>query len=908
MTSGLRQWIACLAAAAFVIAQVAAADAQIRELSGPEIQAALTSAGDGDADAFLRGVRRLAAAHPHAADTVAREAVRLRPDLAGRIGVLAADAAVDPVERAAAAGRTWEQVAQAPVGSAAGGGSGFSKTAVIALVAIAVAGAVALAFAGGSGGGDDDGASPTPAPTPDPVPDPFGLEFEAQYGLANVNAQAAYDRGLTGAGVVVAVIDSGLDTTHPEFEGRITPGGINFLADQPADDVFDRDGHGTHVSGIIAANRDGVGMHGVAYESRILPIRIIDEVEGNTTDNLVLAVRHATAQGATVINGSYGPFFQVDLPAHPITATDATEAQAYIDAARQDVVLVFAAGNDGGRLPNLSRNPTGAGLFPYVRPANAGTGVYDDGGANFDFSELEGSLITVVAVDENNEIADFSNRCGVAADWCLAAPGVGIFSTVPVDQGSYGTISGTSQATPHVSGAVAILRELFPFLTGEQIVEILLRTATDLGAEEIYGHGLLNLEAATRPVGAASVPMDATVTGTSVPVTESRIVLGAAFGDALSAMGRQLAFIDDYDRAYLIDMAAFVGEGADAFSFEDAVVAFGRPRALHHVEVGDGLSLAFAAPAAAADPDALAPSGDRAMDPGTGVVSLTRTLSEAETLAVSYNVDPREAFGFYGDGTLAIGDAAHADALGVPYLAFAETGLNAHYTARMGEGVSWRVAGFYGEPDQEDTPVQSFGAISELRVALGGRSAIGLQMGALVEDDTFLGSTTEGAFATGRSMPTYFAGVTGTLGLDDRFSLVGSLHHGLSFPEPGTQSLFDDVGTIRSESYSLGVVGNGVFRDSDRLGLMVSQPLRVTDGSARITVPVGRDFFGNLYHESFDEDLSPGGREIAAQAFYHTPVGARTAVGAGLIYRHEPGHVDGLEAEVGGMLRLTHRF
>ncbi|EIZ83429.1 beta strand repeat-containing protein [Methylobacterium sp. GXF4] len=354
-------------------------------------------------------------------------------------------------------------------------------------------------------------------------------EYRADWGLAQINAATAYARGFTGAGVLVAVYDTGIDRTHPEFAGRISPASRNFYSAPGVnfDPAFvqDTQGHGTHVSGTISAARDGFGSMGVAYDSTILTLYMLppasasETIPGLSADGPG-AIDHATLQGARIFNGSYGPALPqlkiqdsqgnwidnpnyVELPIQEYVSKHTKgEYDAIKRAADSGMLLVFAAGNDRRDQPVISVNPSGAALYPYIRPGNADSGIYqffDDAGhpidqSRIDFSGVAGSIVSVVATDRNNKIAWFSNWCGVAAAWCIAAPGFDIYSTWPQGLGkSYNTISGTSMAAPHVAGAAAVLAQAFPFLTAPQIAQTMFTTATPIGPAEIYGWGLLNL-------------------------------------------------------------------------------------------------------------------------------------------------------------------------------------------------------------------------------------------------------------------------------------------------------------------------------------------------------------------------------------------------------------------------------
>ncbi|MEE7468301.1 hypothetical protein MOF8_16725 [Methylobacterium oryzae] len=395
-------------------------------------------------------------------------------------------------------------------------------------------------------------AQTMPARSPSTV-DAFGVplttsqfdtpEYRADWGLSAINAATAYARGFTGLGVLVAVIDSGIDPTNPEFRGKISSQSRNFIPGLNQDLIYDTDArssHGTHVAGTIGAARDGVGMMGVGFDSKILALFDLRDT--------ISAVETATQNGARVLNGSYGPTTSrpvVDGFLNPnyrkmsiqeYYASDALETNALIEAAQSDMLMVFAAGNDRRSQPDVSQNPSGAAFYPFIKPANANSGLYqfytsygtDPNGdpspdyaptgpvdqSKIDFSKLDGFIVSVVAVDKNKQIANFSNWCGVTARWCIAAPGVDIYSTVQVGQGysgfdangnkilngsNYGPLQGTSMAAPHVAGAAAVLRQAFPFLTAPQIAQTMFTTATHLGdgpadaPNDIYGWGLLNL-------------------------------------------------------------------------------------------------------------------------------------------------------------------------------------------------------------------------------------------------------------------------------------------------------------------------------------------------------------------------------------------------------------------------------
>lgn len=352
-------------------------------------------------------------------------------------------------------------------------------------------------------------------------------EYYANWGLAAINAKDAYALGYNGAGVKIGIADDAFQFTHPEFFGRVySPNPYPYF---PIPGV-EIPSHGTHVMGLAAAGQNGFGIMGVAYNASIAGVVAYDTKgypgPGDWPGDLIRA-------GVSVMNGSFGPEARpllqfadgTDNPNYRtvgfqvITASElSSQYQALKRLSEADIVMVFAAGNEYRDQPFSSRIPSGIPMIPLVTPANTSAqflyrvvsdesdpnnpstwqylAITDPELARSDASEYRGTLIAVVAVDKNNKIADFSNRCGAAAAWCMAAPGVDLLSTVPMNQ--YGLKDGTSMASPLVAGSAAVLRQAFPYMTARQIIEVLLTTSTNIGDATIYGHGLLNLGRAVK--------------------------------------------------------------------------------------------------------------------------------------------------------------------------------------------------------------------------------------------------------------------------------------------------------------------------------------------------------------------------------------------------------------------------
>ncbi|HGE8363097.1 TPA: S8 family serine peptidase, partial [Serratia marcescens] len=359
-------------------------------------------------------------------------------------------------------------------------------------------------------------------------------EFNAEWGLGAIHADQAYAAGYTGKGIKLGIFDQPVYAKHPEFAGEnkvinLVTEGIREYTDPyipvKKGDAFRYDGtpsvdsdgtlgsHGTHVGGIAAGSRDGGAMHGVAFNAQIISA---ENGDPGPEDGIILgndgAVYKAgwdalVASGARIINNSWGIGITEKFdeggydPAYPhFTVNDAQKQfdqikqilgtkpggayQGAIDAARSGVVTIFAAGNDG----NLNNPDAMAGLAYFV-------------------PEIAPNWLSVASLQDPTNTGDysistFSSRCGYTASFCVSAPGTRVYSSVIEGTSvenlttGYAKYSGTSMAAPHVAGAVAVLMERFPYLSGAQVAEVLKTTATDMGApgiDALYGWGMINL-------------------------------------------------------------------------------------------------------------------------------------------------------------------------------------------------------------------------------------------------------------------------------------------------------------------------------------------------------------------------------------------------------------------------------
>jgi hypothetical protein len=310
----------------------------------------------------------------------------------------------------------------------------------------------------------------------------------------------------------VAVIDTGIDYNHPDLNANYA-GGYDFVNGDS--DPKDDHGHGTHVSGTIAGEDDGAGVVGVAPMTKIYALKALNSFGGGSWSDIIAAVQRAVDLGIPVTSNSYG---DSSYPGN-------TVRDAFANAAAAGVLHIAAAGNSGN---------------------SSGTGDNVGYPAKFD------SVVAVAATDQTNSRAYFSST---GPDVELAAPGVNVTSTLP--GGGYGTMSGTSMATPHVAGTAALV--IACGVAGPASVrQRLQQTADDLGAagrDSLYGFGLVDADEAGLPPSSACLSTDKSsyVTGSdtsailTTPVVDASGVLKAdlptsAFSTTLDGLAIAVTF------------------------------------------------------------------------------------------------------------------------------------------------------------------------------------------------------------------------------------------------------------------------------------------------------------------------------------------------------------------------------
>ena len=679
--------------------------------------------------------------------------------------------------------------------------------------------------------------------------------FEAQWGLHAINAHVAYGHVnllegpdvAPGTGVTIGLIDTGIDAEHPIFAGKTIHQEFLFGA---VGDTGEEGSHGTAVASIAAGgqNDNPNAAHGVAWGADLavwaIPLGSPDNVyDPITIEELaesderfaeifkpVFAWRDAGGD-LDILNLSFGfegiidRYAEEDLRAS-FSETIATLAQA--DAAEK-TILVWAAGNQNG-------DRCGFGVEHCVDGRIEAVSVGILPGLLAYMEELQGHSIAVVALTpDGGGIASFSNRCGIASDFCIAAPGEEVrFAYYGPDDEvdgirGYGEGGGTSFAAPMVSGGLAVMKHLFrDQLANEELVTRIFLTADNTGIyadRDIYGNGRMDLGAATSPVGVLDVPITtglATMAHASLNSTGLRF--GAAFGDGFGeAFGDgELMALDDYGAPFWYGLDNFTAT-------TDGPAMSARLRTF----MGPGAG-GWGQPAAGGG------SGRSAHGVSAGVLRM-----------------PTAA----GNGHLALAEGA------VMVSAFEEGGLSATafttgplrpFMPATGAAVGWRPDGL----------------------------PVGFTAGWISERETMLGSMGLGAFGN-LSAGTAFFGFDGGLDLGG-WNLGASGEFGVVNPA-AQGGMIQEISALATSTFA--VHASRAFQGRSALHFSLSQPLRVENGWASLTVPNARTKRGEVLHRSLRADLAPGERQLdlAAQWNRALPLGE---LRLGALWSHWPGHRD----------------
>ena len=765
--------------------------------------------------------------------------------------------------------------------------------------------AVALSGCGGGGGGSSSSSNVGPSPMM-PVDDPciqtadFGClsssryneevqklreihgdstDFSNQWGLGAINADQAYAnlelaKGSNvepGHGVTVGLIDTGIDTGHPVFAGTTISEEV--LAGD-GDERGEKFSHGTAVASVIGTQPTGRanGFHGVAWgaDLKMFAIRLGDPPRKDAPYRPIASApgalgrdeedarryQHVLGQGLDILNLSFTtPGLINDYNEDVIRSSFGRTIAALEQTGVEDkTILVWAAGNannractpgtrncDGSDRTDIEGNPAGS--------LNANSPeIY--AGMVARIEELQGHSIAVVGVDQADDIAERSNRCGIAAEWCIAAPGVDVWVAYfgPDNQGNRGIrstfgplpnepLDGTSFAAPMVSGGLAVMKQLFrDQLPNTALVTRLFATADKTGKfadRNIYGQGMMDLGAATSPVGVTGVALGNTVGSPGVNLQSTGLRLGGALGDGLgqALAGQEIAAFDSLGAPFWFNLSGFTG----ATRGPSSLVRLRELTAQSPITRRTAGRLATFSPARA--------GGSVEQDLGYGM------------LRFGYRERPAGPEG--GHFTLADNATTltFTGSNGMSFSTFTASGF-AGRAPTSGVALAWRPF---------DVPV-------------------GFRTGWLAEQATLLGTMATGAFGQ-------LSADAAVTGLETSFE-IGSWHLaadaeiGKAHPQV-RGGIITRMSSLTTSAFAFNATRQ--LANGGLIRIALSQPLRVEGGRAALSVPIGRTKDGTVLRQAVSADVAPSGRQIDVSAQWYYPL-VNGELRFDAAWMHNPGH------------------
>ena len=688
--------------------------------------------------------------------------------------------------------------------------------------------------------------------------------------LRKVCASSAYARGATGNGIQVAVVDTGVHDGHSDLDGNMisfTNGSDTVNSDN---DASDDEGHGSHVAGIIAAEKNNDGIHGVAYNADIYGFKALNAsgVGTDTTLGTALGLIENIA-AIDIINNSWGGAGNCTSESSCRTAIGSTVYDNWEDLSQLSTpkISVFAAGNDGTSEPSPQCQS-----MVYNNDINAVSVCV------VATSHYTGSSYNVA----DGALATFSNKCGKVSAYCIAAPGDYLWS-LRHDSNGEKFESGTSMAAPMVSGGLAIIMQEFSSLTPAQVVSRLLVTANDVGEysqSSIYGHGLMNLNAATTAVAKLQ-----TINGSNllddpatsyVDLVNNSFISSAAFSNALSSAlnGQTMEVYDSFDRANFdvaVDSFFTSGSYTSQNTIENHMLRL-EPKNTHKVKNKNLY-------------------GSFTVETNGNYIESSMFQSTGDFLALGFNqstnsfeneVDP--LFNFFNDSNFGNNYLAN------PYF---NTGSGQDYFMSFNSNGSFGLDTFTNANGNDLGLAFNLNPLSNSDEGKSNAGDLQIVFGANYEQNKFLNSTSTGVFATGDLSNTNFTGVKYKKNLGNDFTFVGSGFAGYTYIDKAADSYIDSSTPLLTSEFTLGLAKANFIKEDQRIGFFINQPQRVEDGSLNLRVPTLSDRDRTVTYSNLNVDLEPEARQINFDIIFNKTITESSNLSANLTHVQNGDHSNG---------------
>jgi subtilisin family serine protease len=739
-------------------------------------------------------------------------------------------------------------------------------------------------------------------------------------------------RNIDGTGVKVGVIDTGINN-HFEYAPRLL-GGYDFVRNNSirANTDSDFNGHGSHVSGIIAAGVNNStrsnNVAGVAPGASLVPIRVLD-ARGSGSFTAVAAGINYSTFGKTTNPGT--------VRSNIYTGTG--NSRPFTDI----INLSLGASSDGGALRNSLINSVTNGQLVAIAAGNSG-GPSPESPANYagtlNNTSNSGAIIAVGSVTCSSNLwtsctlASYSNKAGNINTsntpyWFLVAPGSNILSTYDGSSTATRTFSGTSMATPVVAGAAALLKQYWN-INGQQIARILLLTARDIGptgVDSTYGQGLLDLTAALNPVyyntsnsGARIIRSKSTQLGAkeakittlnTATIQQSANAAPSAFKTALSNANLTIAGLDDFGRDYSYNLSSlYTTSNSKNYYLEQMFSNMDKNVSIKQLAT-EKSKLTFTQ---------AEPKQNYFDDENLGIknsttksnlqlmsMSLNTQLSDSQAMTYGINSNTNNFFGFANTPFENSGFIVNK-IFDNPYLGFNGSQNFAGFSSKIDN--EWNVATGVvtsfnpltkyqasNDPHQTSTtnssPTQNItSGFVELSKQMDDNK-FAFSFGSTIEKAGLLGGTTDPLFGITDKSNTMFISLKNAKNIAGDTWLAGSFNQGLTLKNGQQDSLVSSSSNLISQSWSLGLIQSNILSKEDRFGIAINQPLVVKSGSLNLNVPTGLEYdTGIMQHENRKVSIAPTAIERNVEANYFVPTSLVSGISFSGVYRMNPENND----------------
>ena len=566
-----------------------------------------------------------------------------------------------------------------------------------------------------------------------------------------------------------------------------------------------------------------------------------------------------------------------------------TVQNAVSDAAAAGVVVVVSAGNDGESTP--------------------------DGFAAGIAARGNGHVIVAGSVGANGGISSFSNRAGAEASNYLAARG----ERVRADdhEGTAFLWSGTSFSAPQISGAVALLAQAFPNLSGSQIVDLLFqsaRDAGDAGTDSIYGRGILDIAAAFQPQGQTSFAGSAVAVDLAADPGQTSAAMGDA---ALQPQNVGAIILDGFDRAFALNLAHGLNVATPQYRLTSSLQ--GDRRSMSAASAGMNIAVSIGQDdirgigiddfrlsyhnarevrlLAASVLTRVAPDLKLAVGFRQGSSGLVAQVQGRRSAAFLVAPSPGRERGFAGQARTALALRHKIDNFGLTVSA--ESGSANQLSS------SSSYLDLARDPNRDSRNFATAGIAIDRKV---GPATFSVAASMMDEDATILGSRFSETLGAQGARSLF---VDGRADLDLSSVLGAGWRGSTSWRSGWTKAESANLvtgGTLQSSSFAIDLAKSGLFQNADQLAFRFAQPLRVNNGGLNLFLPVGYSY--QTLQTEFGQrtlNLAPAGRELVSEMVYATPLWGGY-LNTNLFWRQEPGHFESIGDDIGGAVRFHLKF